>query len=62
MPGGDGTDVFVALLMRMSAEEAVRWLLSPHPLLNGRAPDALIAEGKSAEVLALIGHGSAGAE
>jgi hypothetical protein len=53
MPGADETDVFVALLTRMSPEDAVHWLLSPHPLLNGRTPDALIAEGRKAEVLAL---------
>jgi uncharacterized protein (DUF2384 family) len=60
MPGLDETDVFVALVTRMSAEEAVRWLLSPHPLLDDRAPDALIAEGRTAEVRALINNGNAG--
>jgi hypothetical protein len=54
MPGVDETELFMALLTRMSPEDAVHWLLNPHPFLDGRTPDELIAEGKKAEVLALI--------
>jgi uncharacterized protein (DUF2384 family) len=54
MPEVDATDVFVTLLTRMSPEDAVQWLSSPHRRLGGRAPHSLIAEGRKHEVLALL--------
>ena len=54
MPDVDATDIFVKLLTRMSPTDAVQWLSSPHPLLDNRAPDTLIAEGRKNKVLALL--------
>ncbi len=42
------------LLVRMSAEEAVRWLHNPHPQLGNREPHTLIDEGRKDDVLALL--------
>ena len=54
MAGVDASEVYVKLLVRMSAEDAVQWLHSPHPLLDNRAPHALIDEGRKHDVLALL--------
>ena len=54
MPGVDACEVYVKLLVCMSAEEAVQWLHNPHPLLDNRAPQSLIDEGRKQDVLALL--------
>lgn len=54
-----------AVLERLSAlytaDEAKRWLNSPHSLLGGERPADLIRQGRSAEVLTVIGALETGA-
>jgi len=54
LPGVDASEVYVKLLVRMSAEEAVQWLHNPHPQLGDREPHPLIDEGRKDDVLALL--------
>ena len=50
----DNATVFAALLPRFQAEDACRWLGTPNPDLNGRTPEALLAERQWQRVLKAI--------
>lgn len=54
MPCIDTTDIVQELLKLYTLDEVDEWLNTPQELLGGRAPEGLIAEGRSDEVRALI--------
>jgi uncharacterized protein (DUF2384 family) len=50
----DFTDIVTALSDFYTPDEVVAWLDSPHPQLEGKTPTAVIAEGRKADVMAII--------
>jgi uncharacterized protein (DUF2384 family) len=57
----DATNLLRRLLVFYSPDEAVRWLGSPHAELHGMLPVRTIAEGRGAEVDAIIDRLESGA-
>jgi uncharacterized protein (DUF2384 family) len=53
-PGAAIGDLAALLGELFTEAEAFRWLLAPHPLLDGQTPLALIAEGRLDDVLTLL--------
>ena len=54
METADELDVVVALLQRMSLEDAGRWLATPNLDLDGATPDEAIQGGRKVDVLRLV--------
>lgn len=47
MEPDDGKSLWDSLLDLYTEEEAVRWLTSPHPMLNGKTAAECLARGKT---------------
>lgn len=60
MEPDDGKSLWAELLELYTEEEAVKWLTSPHPMLDGKTAAEMMARGEFERLFAIVDGISAG--